>query len=303
MKRWVSLAAIVMLTVVALPAAAADGGLRYTITVTQFENQAGWRGQWDIGYAWGTTLTDILHQSGKFIVLGESDMRVEALREQDFAASGRTAQGGKAPVQGQMTPAQLLVKGAITHVQHTTTGGGGGVRVKGFRIGGKKDASEINATIYVVDSTTGQILASKSVVGTSKRRGGTFGYSEADFGGDLAGFKNDNLGKAVEAAVSEAVDFLIAELPGIPWTGSVALVKDGKIFVNRGSREGVGSGQVFVVGEVDVIRDPDTGEVLDESMNELARLRVDEVREKLSICSVTSGNAGALQRGMAVHLP
>ena len=303
MKRWVSLAAVVTLALVALPAWSAEGGLRYTVTVTEFENKAGWYGQWDIGYAWGATLTDILHQSGRFIVLGESDMRVEALREQDFAASGRTAQGAKTPVQGQMTPAQLLVKGAITHVQHTTTGGGGGVRVKGFRIGGKKDASEINATIYIVDSTTGQVVASKSVVGTSKRRGGTFGYSEADFGGNLSGFKNDNLGKAVEAAVSEAVDFMIAQLPGIPWSGSVALVKDGKIYVNRGTREGVGTGQVFVVGEVDVIRDPDTGEVLDESMNELARLRVDEVREKLSICSVTSGNAGALQRGMAVHLP
>jgi curli biogenesis system outer membrane secretion channel CsgG len=292
-----------LLALVAVPAWSQSGGLRYTVTVTEFENRAGWYGRWDIGHAWGATLTDILHESGRFIVLGESDMRVEALREQDFAASGRTAQGSKTPVQGQMTPAQLLVKGAITHVQHTSTGGGGGVRVKGFRIGGKKDASEINATIYIVDSTTGQVLASESVVGTSKRRGGTFGYSEADFGGSLSGFKNDNLGKAVEAAVSEAVDFMIAELPGIPWTGSVALVKDGKVYVNRGTREGVGSGQVFVVGDVDVIRDPETGEVLDESMNELARLRVDEVKEKLSICSVTSGSVGAVQRGMAVHLP
>ena len=303
MRKWVSLALMGLLVLAALPAAAAEGGMRYTITVTEFENQAGWTGRWDLGHAWGTTLTDILTQSGRFIVLGESDMRVEALREQDFAASGRTAQGSKAPVTGQMTPAQLLVKGAITHVQYDTKGGGAGVRIERFRIGGGKSQAEVNATIYVVDSTTGQVLASKSVVGTSKSRSGRFGYSGRDFGGDLAGFKDDNLGKAVEAAVSEAVDFLIDQLPGIPWTGSVAMVKDGQVYVNRGSREGVGTGQVFVVGTVDVIRDPDTGEVLDESMNELARLRVDEVREKLSICSVTTGNAGAIERGMAVHLP
>jgi hypothetical protein len=83
----------------------------------------------------------------------------------------------------------------------------------------------------------------------------------------------------------------------------VALIKDGKIYVNRGSREGVASGQTFVIGVADVIRDPDTGEVLDTSMSELARVRADEVREKLSICSVVSGTASRVQRGMAVHLP
>jgi curli biogenesis system outer membrane secretion channel CsgG len=302
MKRswmWIVLAT----TLAALPAAATTGGLRYTITVTEFENKAGWYHSWDIGDAWGTVMTDILNQTGKFIVLAEADMRNEAMGEQDLGASGRTAGGGKTPVVGQMTPAQLLVKGAITHVEAATSGGGGGVRVKGFRVGGNKQKAEINATIYVVDSTTGQILASKSVVGSSERKGGTFGYSGAGWGGDVGGFKNDNVGKAVEAAVSEAVDFISAQLPNIPWTGSVALIKDGKIYVNRGSREGVASGQTFVIGVADVIRDPDTGEVLDTSMSELARVRADEVREKLSICSVVSGTASRVQRGMAVHLP
>ena len=53
----------------------------------------------------------------------------------------------------QMTPAQLLVKGAITHVQDKTASGSGGVRIKGFKIGGKSGKSEVNATVYVVDST------------------------------------------------------------------------------------------------------------------------------------------------------
>lgn len=294
---------IVLVALVAGPALAQSGGLRYTITVSKFENQAGWHYHWDIGDAWGTVMTDLLNQTGQFIVLGESDMRQAALDEQDFGASGRTAGGSKTPVIGQMTPAQLLVKGAITHVQHSTKGGGGGIRVRGIRVGGKKDAAEINATIYVVDSTTGQVLASKSVVGKSNRKSMRLGYSGAGWGGDVGAFKNDNVGKAVEAAVDEAVEFIIGQLPNIPWTGSVALVKNGQIYVNRGSREGVASGQQFRVGTVDVIRDPDTGEVLDESMNELARLRCDTIREKLSICSVTSGNAARIERGMAIHLP
>lgn len=305
MRRWTI---YLFLFVLAIPlfcglAAAQTGGLRYTITVSSFENQSSWRGQWDLGHAWGTIMTDVLNDTGYFIVLGETDMRNEALAEQDFAASGRTAQGSKAPATGQMTPAQLLVKGAITHVQHQTKGGGGGVRVKGFKVGGSKESAEINATIYLVDSTTGQVVASTDVVGQSNRKGGAVGYSSYDWGADLGGFKNDNVGKAMESAISDATEWLIAQLPDVAWTGTVALVKDGQIYVNRGSREGVAAGQEFVVGSAEVIRDPDTGEILDEALTEVARLRVDSVKEKLSICSVTSGEAGAITRGMAVHLP
>ncbi len=286
-----------------LAANAAEGGLRFSITVTKFENRAGWHGQWDLGDAWGTVLTDMLNQTGRFIVLGEKDMRSEALEEQDFAASGRTAQGAKAPATGQMTPAQLLVKGAITHVQDSTKGGGGGIRIHGFRVGGKGGKGEINATIYIVDSTTGQVLASTSVVGESTQKGMSLGYSGAGWGGDVGGFKNDNVGKAVEAACAQAVDFLTAQLPKIPWTGAVVLVKGNQVYINRGSREGVAPGQTFVVGDSEVIRDPDTGEVLDESVTEVARLKVDSVKEKLSICSVTSGNASKIDKGMRIGLP
>jgi len=292
------------LLILAMPVAAEDaaGGLRYSITVTKFENQAGWYGRWDIGDAWGTVLTDMLNQTGQFIVLGESDMRGAALDEQDFAASGRTAGGAKAPVTGQMTPAQLLVKGAITHVQDDTASGGGGVRIKGFNIGGKGGKGEVNATIYVVDSTTGMVLASTNVVGVAKKKGANLGYSTGSWGAAFGGEKNDNVGMAVQEACAEAVEFIKAQLPNIQWTGSVVMTKDDKVYINRGSREGVAVGQTFTVGEVEVIRDPDTGEVLDEDMTEIAALRVTEVKEKLSICSVTSGDAGAVAKGMTIHL-
>ncbi len=294
---------VVLVAVSPMLAQEASGGLRYSITVSKFENRAGWHGQWDIGDAWGTILTDMLNQTGRFIVLGETDMRMEALNEQDFAASGRTAQGKKAPVTGQMTPAQLLVKGAITHVQYDTGGGGGAIRIGGFRVGGKGKKAEINVTIYVVDSTTGQVMASKSITAVGKDKGMRIGYDTGGWGAAFGGHKKDNLGKAVEAACAQAVDFIVAQLPNIPWTGTVVLAKNGKVYVNRGAREGVQPGQEFIVGEVEVLRDPDTGEVLDESMEEVARLRVDRVKEKLSICSVVSGDPGRIRKGMGVHLP
>jgi curli biogenesis system outer membrane secretion channel CsgG len=302
MKRSIVIAAILVCLTSALVAAQEPaGGLRYSVTVSKFENQAGWHGQWDIGDAWGTVLTDMLNQTGKFIVLGETDMRYEAMDEQDLAASGRTASGNKAPATGQLTPAQLLVKGAITHVQHDTGGAGGGIRVKGFKVGGSGGKGEVNATIYVVDSTTGQVLASTNVVGTSTNKGALVGYSASDWGTSFGGHKNDNVGLAVQGACAEAVNFIVGQLPNVPWTGSVVLVKGDKVYINRGSREGVSVGQAFRVGEVEVIRDPDTGEILDEDMTEICQIRASEVKDKLSVCDVTSGSATDLQKGMAIH--
>ncbi len=300
MLRLLMLIAVVM----ALPVHAEEavGGLRYSITVTKFENRASWVSQWSLGDAWDTVLTDMLNQTGRFIVLGETDMRGAALDEQDFAASGRTAGGKKAPVTGQMTPAQLLVKGVITHAQGTGSKGGG-IRVKGFKIGGGGGEGEVNATVYIVDSTTGQVIASKSVVGTHKRSSMDVGYSTGSWGAAFGGDESDNVGLAIQDACAEAVAFMLEQLPNISWTGSVVLVKGDKVYLNRGAREGVTVGQSFTVGDVEVIRDPDTGEVLDESMTEIARLSVNQVKEKLSIASVTSGSASSIAKGMTVHRP
>ena len=280
----------------------ADGGnLRYSIMVNKFENKANWRGQWELGDAWGTILTDQLVQSGKFIVLGEADMRGAAMQEQDLAASGRTAGGKKAPKTGRMTPAQLLVKGAITHVQETKGGSGGfslgkGI-LSGVSIGGSAGGAEINITIYVCDSATGQVKASKSVIGKSGKRGLKLGYHGSRFGGDLGGFEKDNMGQATTDAINQAMEYIIAQLDKIPWEGTVVLVKPDKLYINRGSREGVAVGMKFDIGKVEEVVDSDTGEVLDSSMTKLGTVTVTEVKEKIAY---TTPLAGA-EKGMGVH--
>src|SRR4030042_1811803 len=147
-KKRVMCAMLFCMTVLlAAQAAAEQKGMRYSIMVSRFENRSNWRGQWDLGDAWGAVLTDSLNNSGKFIVLGEKDMRQDALDEQDFAASGRAAGGGKKVVKGQMTPAQLLVKGEITHFDPGTSGGGGGVGFGGIRLGVSGGTAEINTVM------------------------------------------------------------------------------------------------------------------------------------------------------------
>lgn len=302
-QAWAAIAGAVCVAGMMASAQEAKGNLRYSISVSKFENRAGWQGQWDLGDAWGSVLTDALMQSGRFIVLGEKDMRGEAMAEQDLAASGRVAGGQKAPATGQMTPAQLLVKGEITHVQDSTTGGGGGINIKGIRLGGSTDKTEINATVYIVDSRTGQVKASTKVVGKAGRKGVNVGYFGSSLGGltgEMAGFKKDNVGKATEDAVGQAVTFLVAQLATIPWEGAVALVKEGRIAINRGTREGVAVGQEFVVGSVDEIVDEDTGEILDRSVTQAGVIKVTEVKEKISFCTALEG-AEKIAKGMSVQ--
>ena len=194
------------------------------------------------------------------------------------------------------------MRGAITHIQHDTSSREGGVRIGGLRVGGGGSESEINITIYMVDSTTGQVLASKTVTGTSEGGGLGVGYSTGDWGAALGGEENENLGKAITEAASNAADWLVEQLPNVTWKGTVVLVRDGQVYINRGSREGLTPGQQLVVGDSEVIRDPGTGEVLDTILTEIATIECNTVREKLSICDVVSGDASAIQEGSGVMM-
>ena len=281
-----------------------EGNLRYTIMVRSFENKSNWHGKWHLGNGFTEILTDVLQQSGWFIVIGDKQMRAEAMTEQDFALTGRTAVGKKTPKVGRLTPAQLLVKGVITHAQHDTTGGGGGLSFKGIRLGGSGGKAEINMTIYIVNSETGQVMASKSIVGKSGRKGVSLGYHGSGLGGLRGGgkgYKKDNMGKACENAVGQAVLFLIDQLEDIPWEGSVALVKfDGTILINRGTREGVQVGNKFDVGSVQEIVDDDTGEVLDREMTKVGILEVTRVKDKVSYCKAIEGGEN-IEKGMTIY--
>lgn len=246
--------------------------LKYSIAVQSFENRSGWAGQWNISDAYGAVLTDILNKTGQFTVLGESDTT--------------------------NTSAQLIVKGVITAVQNDG-GQVGGVRLGGVLIGAAQGSSSVNITMYVVEVATGQVVASTSVVGKSNNGGTIIGLHNAFFGNS----HKDNLGKAVEDAVNQGAQWMITQLPKLKWTGTVVTNNNGQIYINRGTRENVQAGQVFTVGEATQLRDPDTGEVLDEAFREVAKVQAVTVKDKVTICEVVTGDGNSISKGMRVLLP
>ena len=277
------------------------GALKYTIMVQSFENKAGWGGRWSIGEGMTEVMTDMLKQSGWFTVLGDAQMRKAAMQEQDFGASGRVIQGKKTPKMGRMTPAQLLLKGAITNVQETKSGGGG-INFMGVSIGGKGGSAEINFTVYLVNAETGQVVASKSIVGKSGRRGFRIGYYGSDLGGltgRFGGESRDNVMEAAENALGQALAFIVKQLDTIPWEGTVILKKGNTLIVNRGERDGVSVGRVFGVGTMEQLIDPDTGEVLDIDMNRVGTAKVVRVKKKIAYLKPLE-NGDQMQKGMSI---
>lgn len=277
------------------------GNLRYTIMVEKFKNESGWSGRYSVGDGMTTAMTNILRKSGWFVVLGDKEMRAAAMKEQDFAAGGRTASGKKTPKMGRMTPAQLLVRGSITNVQETSAKKGG-LNFMGVTLGGSGGNAEINLTVYLVDSTTGQVVASQDIIGNSGRTGYSLGYNGSDLGGltgSFGGEEKDNVQKAIEDAVGQITNYLIGQLDSIPWEASLLMVKGNKIIINRGERDGVSVGKVFNVGEVEELIDPDTGELLDSEMSVAGTIKVTKVKEKIAYCKALSGGA-SLSKGMSV---
>jgi curli biogenesis system outer membrane secretion channel CsgG len=273
-------------------------GVKHAIGVRDFENQAGWSGQWQLGNNLGIMLESALYDSGRFVVVSRDKLDA-VIDEQDLASSGRAARSNTAQT-GKLRSARYIATGAITEVSGGTQGSSGGISVGGFRVGGGGKKSTITAIITLIDTTTGEIVAKERVTGKSGGRKLNIGYSGSGFGANMGGFNEEPIGEAAQDVISKAVDLLVDKMKDQKLDGAVVTVSGELVVINRGEQFGVEPGQVFVVKEKgEVLTDPDTGEVLDRLEGDvICTLKVDKVTEKVAYCSVVEGDLP--ERGAAV---
>lgn len=280
-----------------------SGGLRYSVVVDKFENKTDNKG---LGNEWSTVLTSKLFESGHFIVVALPDAQLKVLKEQLRASTGKTAQGRKTPVRAQATPAQLVISGVITHFKEGTSDQGGGFGVGRFRINAGRKTTEVRGTLQMIDTTTGTLLAAKEFTGIAAARG--VGVKEDDEeeektkkkGDDAKLVREANIHAAFEKAIEEVIPWMVDQLPSVRWRGTVVRADKSGIIVNRGSREGVSAGDEFIIGESEILRDPDTGEIIDELVRERARVKVVQVNERTSMCILVSGDLEEIVERMSV---
>lgn len=179
------------------------------LAVAEFTNQTSTANWWngDVGRQLGNVLANELVSTGNFAVV-EREQLDHALAEQDLAASGRVRQGS-GPRSGNITGARYLVTGAVSAYTANASDTGGGLNIRGFRVGGNKNEAYVAIDLRVIDSETSQVAYARTIEGRSSGGGVSLGgYLGHGVGGDFFHSQNSPAGKAVRAALVEAVGYL-----------------------------------------------------------------------------------------------
>jgi curli biogenesis system outer membrane secretion channel CsgG len=169
-----------------------------------------WWGQYDIGKGMADQVVDALVNDGSFRVIERKKLDT-VLAEQDFAQSDRAdPSAAKLAKVGKVLGVRYIIAGSIT--KFATESRGGGMRVKGIGLGGKKTKSEVALTARVIDATTGEIVASAKGLGESSKGGG-FDFAKGGFGvgTNSEEWRQSGLGDAQEKACNEFVAALVAK--------------------------------------------------------------------------------------------
>ncbi len=269
------------------------------IAVTAFENKVKspwWDRSWQIGEGLAEMLTNELVKTGRFIVV-ERQAVGDIVKEQELGQTGLVRRESAAPT-GQMLGAQIVVRGAITEFEARASGGGAGVRWRDLGIEGKAENAHVGLDLRLIDTASGQVMASHNVSKVVPAAGGALGAraGTVTFGGDV--FYQTPIGQATRAAIQEALQFILATAV-LPGTSSFSVVKvEGSVaYINAGANANVRVGSVFVVFSAgEELVDPDTGLKLGTTERPIGTIQITEVQEKFSVGTIRGGPA-AVKRG------
>jgi curli biogenesis system outer membrane secretion channel CsgG len=198
---------VLILGLVLIPFSLGWAAEKPRIGVLRFTNQtsAGW---WSgsMGYELQDMLASELANTKAFQVLERKEINA-VLGEQDLGASGRVDPRTRAKM-GKIKGAKYLVAGTVTSFEQNTSGGGGGINIAGFSIGGKKDKAYMAVDLKVIDTETGEIVDNRTIEATSESTGLRFGASLGIVSGNLGKYEKTPVGKAIRACIIEISEYL-----------------------------------------------------------------------------------------------
>ena len=277
----------------------------------------------DIGKGISDMLIDKLVNDGSFRVI-ERNQIDKILNEQNFANSNRADTATAAKI-GHILGVDAVITGDITQFgrddQNKNVGGMLGKWGSGYGLGGvgtQKSKAVVQITARMIDTSTGEILASASGKGESARSGtmlGGGGAGTGGFGGGGGGMGSSNfaqtiIGEATTQAVAALAQNLAADstklptivAPTVSVSGLVADASSSDIIINVGTQAGVKVGDKLQISRiVRVVKDPVTGKPLRSIENPVGQLTVTSV-DATSAVGTFSGS-GKPQTGDTVKTP
>src|SRR5690242_8097568 len=249
----------------------------------------------DVGKGITDLMVQKLVQDGKYRVIERAALD-KIIAEQNFNNSDR-ADPTSASKLGRILGVDTIILGSITKFGRDdkkvggVAGGHSGWTGAIAGMGKKESKAEVSITARMVNTTTGEILASVTGNGESSRSGmflgggGGTGYSGGGGAFDMSSsnFAQTILGEAVNKAVADCagqLDNAASTLPTIKatYSGVVADVSGNTLIINVGNKAGVRVGDVIDISRaVRTVKDPTTGKVLKTVTNKLGSATVTEV--------------------------
>jgi curli biogenesis system outer membrane secretion channel CsgG len=256
------------------------------VAVMEFENNAAheWS-TWELGKAAQDAMVTALVESGMFSVIERQKLEM-IMQEQGLGQSGAVTAQSAAKI-GKLLGVQLIITGSVTEFGKEETGGG----ILGV-IGADVETYRTALDARMLNTTTGEIIAAAKGEGSAS--GGAIAIKRFNIG--TRGSYNERAGKVMREAVEDIVDQFVEKAEelksSLASTAKIALVKDGKVYINVGSGQDVKVGDVYEVIRLgEAIIDPDTGIELDRETEVVGEIEVTEAKDKVSICKVLSGSA------------
>jgi hypothetical protein len=236
-------------------------------------------------------LESSLSATNRFVIVERGELGA-VMAEQDLQNSNRTAQGSQVAQTGKIRSARYLATGAVTEASYNTSGEGGGIKIKGFKIGAQSNKASIVAVVKLIDTTTGEVVASERIRGEAGKSGVSIAYSDANVGGNLGAFSKTPLGEAAQDVIEQAVKIIATKMENAKVEAAVVTVARDEVIINLGENYGLGAGMVFLVARPgEVLLDPESGEILDRLEGEITgAIEVTKVREKISYCKLVDGD-------------
>ncbi|MBI5441300.1 MAG: hypothetical protein HY900_08835 [Deltaproteobacteria bacterium] len=284
--------ALGLLAALAFSAVAAAAKPR--VAVIEFKDKTQHYSWYHAGQAAQDMLVTELVKSGKYRVI-EREQLAAIMQEKGLSLSG-DIDPKTAVKAGKLLGVEYLVTGALTELGVADRG----ARVPGVfgmpsvRVGSQKMDASIDARM--INTTTGEIVwADTAKESTSDAQV----YVAGAGGGVEDKRKLDRVLRPVVVKLAESMGKASAPTSGLGGAndasgvaGKVAKVEGGSVFLNVGAEAGIKEGDSFDVYRVgNVIKDPDTGEVLGSDELKVGRVKVTKVMgARLSTASIVSGS-------------
>ena len=226
MRKWILAAtAALVLAGAAAPAHAQGRASRPTVAILDLDYgtiQRWWEGNWDIGKGIADLIVDELVNDGTYRVIERKKLGA-ILAEQNFSNSDRADPSAASVAQiGKALGVKYIIVGSITKFgtedKKVGVGGGGwgGGKFGIGKVGTSKGKATVAITARMIDTSTGEIMASAKGEATSSRSGLLLGGGGGGAAGAIGAvemgssdFRDSILGEATEKAVQLVTEKLV----------------------------------------------------------------------------------------------